>query len=311
MIMNTQRIQTPRCVSAPLLVLLLIAKLQLVVSFAPSAPSSIHKQSTLALAKPIAAFSSQPTLSDTQETSAALLQLLQQEELFPNDSGDDSTIKQYISSLISSKSYFDPATCIGGPLFASVYFIGDTPGWAKISVGGVRNVKGQKYTALDDTTNEGILGGTFVNYAEIVGSNFYLKAFGDWKDVGSVVFDDEGSSSSNSNDNPFDFLTSLFNKKSANGGSSTKQQSKSNPTPYDYSAAVKGASIVLFDKFTLDVPIEGTGTVRVLYADENLRIFLSPTDTNVTRGGGDWESEGLIVVQVRVDLVYDDWVDNL
>lgn len=57
--------------------------------------------------------------------------------------------------------------------------------------------------------------------------------------------------------------------------------------------------------------ILGTGTVRVLYADENLRIFLSPTDTNVTKGGGDWESEGLIVVQVRVDLVYADWTDRL
>ena len=60
----------------------------------------------------------------------------------------------------------------------------------------------------------------------------------------------------------------------------------------------------------LNLSIEGTGTVRVLYADENLRIFVSPTDTN-SKGGGDWESECLIVVQVRVDLVYDDWIDSL
>jgi hypothetical protein len=74
---------------------------------------------------------------------------------------------------------------------------------------------------------------------------------------------------------------------------------------------VTGASISLWNKFALNLSIEGTGTVRVLYADENLRIFLSPTDTNVTKGAGDWESEGLIVVQVRIDLVYDDWVDKL
>jgi len=225
-----------------------------------------------------------------------------------------------VQTLIASKTSFDPATCIDGPFFASVHFIGDTPLWEKIgSAGGVRNVKGQKYT-LD---GDGDGGGTFINYAEIFGANFYVKAVGDCNDEGAVV---SSSSSSppgvttpsekvlTSNNNPFEALASFFNSGDSgdNSGNNNQQSALSLlPTPYDYSACVTGASIVLFQKFSFNLSIEGTGTVRVLYADDNLRIFISPTDTNVTKGGGDWESEGLVVVQVRMDLAYDDWTDRL
>jgi len=239
---------------------------------------------------------------DTKETSSELLRMLQSKASTnsKNDARLDDQINSLVQTLIASKSHFDPAKSIDGPLFASIHFTGsDTPLWEKIgSAGGVRNVKGQKYT-LDGGTS-----GTFVNYAEILGQNFYLKAMGDCKDEGPVsslplgVTSKEKSSSNN-------LLEALALFKSGNGDDN--QQSALLPTPYDYSATVTGASIVLFQKFSLDLSIEGTGTVRVLYADENLRIFLSPTDTNVTKGGGDWESEGLVVVQVRVDLVYDDW----
>lgn len=176
--------------------------------------------------------------------------------------------------------------------------------WEKIgSSGGVRNVKGQKYTLGGGSS------GTLVNYAEIFGKNLYLKAVGRCKDEGPVsspaqsVTADEKSSFNH----PLEALTSLFKS----GYDKNNEQSTLLPTPYDYSASVTGASIVLFEKFSLDLSIGGTGTVRVLYADDNLRIFLSPTDTYVTRGRGDWESAGLIVVQVRVDLIYDDWTDRL
>ena len=132
-----------------------------------------------------------------------------------------------------------------------------------------------------------------------------------------MVFDEDLSSSCSSfvqNEeltNPFSgIFSSLFNSKT-NPINFATQSSTLLPTPYDYSAIVTGASIVLFQKFILTVTIEGSGIVRVLYADENLRIFVSPTDTNVTRGRGDWESEGLIVVQVRADLVFNDWIDRL
>ena len=147
--------------------------------------------------------------------------------------------------------------------------------------------------------------GTFSNYAEVFGTNLYLKAIGICKDEGPVNDSTVATSSDNKSSNPLESVfVSLFN-------SSTKSNSQYKPTPYDYTAQVTGASIVLFQKFSLDLTIEGTGIVRVLYADENLRVFLSPKDTNVTKGGGDWESAGLVVVQVRVDLIYDDWIDVL
>ena len=243
-----------------------------------------------------------------QETSNELLYRLQQKAASTNSKSDDmldGEINNLVRTLIDSKAKFNPATCIDGPLFASVHFIGDSPLWARIGAGIVRNIKGQKYT-LDNML--------FTNYAEIIGTNFYLKAVGTFKDEGPAVSSSPSSTSVSSangeKSNPLGTaFASLFN--SGNNSNISKQQSTSLPTPYDYSATVTGASIVLFQKLSVDLTIEGTGTVRVLYADDNLRIFLSPTDTNVTKGGGDWESEGLIVVQVRVDLVDDDWIDKL
>ena len=229
--------------------------------------------------------------------SDELLRLLQQKATAkpnaPTDINLDNEINSLVRTLIASKSTFDPKESINGPLFASVHFIGNTPLWEKISVGRARNVKGQKYTLLDDTS------GSFVNYAEIWGCKLFLKAVGKFIAKGVVPSNDEVETEVSSS--PLNFLASLFQPQS------TARQIS---TPYDYEAIVSGASIVLFNKFSLDVAIEGTGTVRVLYADPNLRIFLSPTDTNVTSGAGDWESAGLIVVQVRVDLVYIDWIDR-
>ena len=177
-----------------------------------------------------------------------------------------------------------------------MHFIGNTPLWEKIGSGAVRNVKGQKYS-LDDNK--------FTNYAEIWGDNLWLKAVGQFSEIGPVQSSLD-SSTPKVDGNPFSALTSLFEP-------NADDYKKSNrlPTPYDYEARVTGASISLWNKFSLNLSIEGSGIVRVLHADENLRIFLSPTDTNVTKGAGDWESEGLIVVQVRIGLVYDDWVDKL
>ena len=47
------------------------------------------------------------------------------------------------------------------------------------------------------------------------------------------------------------------------------------------------------------MPIAGTGYLRVLYADENLRIFVSPKSTTDDR----WEKAGLKVAQVNVNCL--------
>jgi hypothetical protein len=232
--------------------------------------------------------------STEKETSDELLRLLiQKAAAKPNEIETlNNEINPLVQSLIESRSSFDPSTSIDGQLFASIHFIGNTPLWEKIGSGAVRNVKGQKYDLNDQT---------FTNYAEIWGDSLCLKANGKLSEKGPVQV--KLDSSSQADGNPFSAIASLFGSNNAGG--------RTKPTPFDYEARVTGASISIWNKFVLNLSIEGTGTVRVLYADENLRIFVSPTDTNVTKGGGDWESEGLIVVQVRVDLVYADWIDSL
>ena len=238
--------------------------------------------------------------STVKEASDELLRLLiQKSAAKPNEIDTiNNEINPLVQSLIESRSSFDPSISIDGPLFASIHFIGNTPLWEKIGSGAVRNVKGQKYNLNDQT---------FINYAEIWGDSFCLKANGKLSEKGPVQVQLD-SLSPVADGNPLSAIASLFG--SNNVGSGTSRSSLL-PTPFDYEARVTGASISVWNKFVLNLSIEGTGTVRVLYADENLRIFVSPTDTNVTKGGGDWESEGLIVVQVRVDLVYDDWIDSL
>jgi hypothetical protein len=69
--------------------------------------------------------------------------------------------------------------------------------------------------------------------------------------------------------------------------------------PCEIVATVAGGGLYINKKKVLDLPfIQGTGVVRVLYADPNLRIFESPYKNN-----GGWEEQGLIVVQVRQHLL--------
>ena len=75
--------------------------------------------------------------------------------------------------------------------------------------------------------------------------------------------------------------------------------SKSNPRcPVNYTVTVNRAVIVAFDKM-LEIPVNGTGFLRVLYADDTLRVFVSPKSTTDSR----WEKAGLLVVQIRADLL--------
>ena len=67
--------------------------------------------------------------------------------------------------------------------------------------------------------------------------------------------------------------------------------------PVNYIVTVNRAAVVAFKK-RLEIPIRGTGFLRVLYADETLRIFVSPKSTTDSR----WEKAGLLVVQIRADL---------
>mmetsp|Transcript_14490 Transcript_14490/g.22650 ORF Transcript_14490/g.22650 Transcript_14490/m.22650 type:complete len:275 (+) Transcript_14490:91-915(+) len=227
--------------------------------------------------------------------AAQLLELLKQKTLGTPPS--DERINALIRSLVASRSTFDPETSINGPFFATVHFIGKTPLWEKISGASNTNIKGQKYT-IDDQGGEN----TVVNYSEILGPAINLQATGTFTESKDDDDDDMvAKEKPTSSQSGFGALFQSFLPKKG-----TATTSKIKTCPYDYEVTVNGASINVFGK-SLQIPISGLGCTRVLYADSCLRIFVSPGDTQVLTGGGDWESAGLTVVQVRIDLLDSSW----
>ena len=82
-----------------------------------------------------------------------------------------------------------------------------------------------------------------------------------------------------------------------------KEDSKFLTCPVDYTITVENASInVLNNKVNID--IDGTGYMRILYADPKLRILTAPKDTTDERIA---EKAGLTVAQVRVDIINPDF----
>lgn len=67
--------------------------------------------------------------------------------------------------------------------------------------------------------------------------------------------------------------------------------------PVDVAVAIDGGGLTLFGT-RIDLPIKGPGLLRVLYADDAVRVFESPTDAP-----DKWEESGLVVVQVRETLL--------
>ena len=59
-------------------------------------------------------------------------------------------------------------------------------------------------------------------------------------------------------------------------------------------AAIERGGLVLFGKPFVGSAISGPGYLRVLFLDDDLRIFESPTDSPDR-----WEEAGLRVVQIR------------
>jgi hypothetical protein len=98
----------------------------------------------------------------------------------------------------------------------------------------------------------------------------------------------------------WDGITSFFSSSSAQPSSAQQQSSTSLlQCPCEIVANVTGGGLFVGGNklFNLDF-IKGTGVVRVLYADTNLRILESPYQNN-----GGWEDQGLIAVQVREELL--------
>ena len=97
-------------------------------------------------------------------------------------------------------------------------------------------------------------------------------------------------------------ITGVFKKRDPSNKKSKRSRSRSSnlvDCPADYTVQVTNAYVSILGN-KLDVDINGTGYLRVLYADENLRIFTTPKDTTDSKID---EKKGLTVAQVRIDLV--------
>jgi len=81
----------------------------------------------------------------------------------------------------------------------------------------------------------------------------------------------------------------------------TFRESAGGRCPVDFSVAVTSAAVCVGGR-CVGLPVSGEAILRVLYADRNLRLFESVVDST-------WEEQGLVAIQVRVDLVDSKWTN--
>ncbi len=237
--------------------------------------------------------------------SAELLSLLLQKYRNKVSPLEAERIEELIESLTSRNLPFNPDISLNGPLFAVLYQMGPQPFWEAYdfdfsSFTGIKNLKGQKYEKAGD----GLIGVT--NYAEFWGKQFNVQAVGVAKKNEDEKSIPESSNTSNANKSKIPksklsgFIGGILKKRKKNQEQS-ESETKSNllTCPVDYTIQVKSAYVNILDN-KFDIDINGTGYLRVLYADKNLRILTSPKATTDSKIG---EKEGLTVAQVRVDLL--------
>lgn len=228
---------------------------------------------------------------------------------FSSSTIDRFQVDELMETLEKANVKFDPEECINGPLFCVVYQKGPQPFWEKYDIGGKitnrRSIKGQKYTKIGNS-------GTFnvVNYAEFIGSMFSIKAFGTFREskiqVGKEDMAEEQEQEPMNKNFLSEFSPFIFGKDVNNSNNNREEKSCLTECPVDFQGIVnKGRISILGKDIDFSIP-EGKGYLRVLYADPEMRIFISPKSTSDKR----WEEKaGLTVIQMRADLVTDDGFD--
>ena len=236
---------------------------------------------------------------DTKEASDELISLLMQRRRGSSTEDDEERICSLVDTLTSAKVHFDPTMCLDGPLYVSNVVEGPPPLWERfgmriggteksnnVSKGSFGNIQGQQYRYRDNNRS-------VVNYAEILGKAFHVRAYGTYERDA----DDANDTSRMQQDapSPLDNVLALFR------GPSPAQASNLIRCPADFVVTVTTGSFFVLGQ-RLDIPIAGTGYLRVLYADENLRIFVSPKSTTDDR----WEKAGLKVAQINIKYFTED-----
>mmetsp|Transcript_10460 Transcript_10460/g.14779 ORF Transcript_10460/g.14779 Transcript_10460/m.14779 type:complete len:311 (+) Transcript_10460:28-960(+) len=214
-------------------------------------------------------------------------------------------VQELVAYLISQKVEVDPYTCLNGPLYAVRYLGGPVPFWEQKN-----NFKGQRYTIpmktdrhFENEIDEGIeetICYDVTNYAEFFGEVLSLQASATCrknKDVNDDIKTDTDTSENNNG-----IMDNIFNSLSSIPFSLNPKDKENNllRCPVDYTISVRDAQINLIGKMVLKFNINRTGYLRILYADNNLRILTAPKDTT---NSNIQEKAGLIVVQVCVDLI--------
>jgi hypothetical protein len=213
---------------------------------------------------------------------------------------DSQTIQGLVQTLLSNGGEpltYNPAESLFGPFFCTIATF--TPGedrkeplWERISLK-ANNLKGQQYSYID---NDVQTKGSVINYSEVWGPAVHLRATGTF-----AASADSPQTKEKPKDTPWWSVMSPFKE------ASTSKRIRA--CPDDFTVTVTGASIHVLGA-VVQIPIEGSSTLRVLYADPEFRIFVSPRDTDSSFGAlknkGEWENAGLVVVQVRSDLVTGD-----
>jgi hypothetical protein len=190
-----------------------------------------------------------------------------------------------IESLIESlrkfdNIYYDPTESLLGPFYCSLNWytpnVADAvdPLWERVSLK-VDNIKGQQYYESKEFKE------SVINYSEIWGPQFHIRAKGSF------------APSSNAKAPPRrSFLDRLRPRR--------KVEDRMRSCPDVYQVNATGASLSIMG-LTIELPIEGSSNLVVLYADPRIRVFVSPLESQSVVGN--WEDAGLVVVQVRSDLV--------
>ena len=191
--------------------------------------------------------------------------------------------------------YYDPESSLfGSGFYCTLYFYypntaasssgngkpPEDPIWEKTSLK-ASNIKGQQYYVRNDFQQ------SVINYSEVWGPAVTIKAEGILTPIGDGDNDEAA-------DRPGRIGF-------AGPSIQTKEDSRTLrrlPDVFRVDATKISASIF---GVSLDFDIQGSANLVVLYADPRIRIFVSPLPSETVVGN--WEEAGLVVAQVRGDLV--------
>ena len=182
--------------------------------------------------------------------------------------------------------YYDPTESLfGGGFYCTLYFYypnsasdssgepPEDPIWEKTSLK-ASNIKGQQYYIRNDFQQ------SVINYSEVWGPSVTISAEGVLTPI-----DGDGKEPPQK---------SSVDKNTKTDSRSLRQL----PDVFRVDATKISASIF---GLNLNFKIGGSANLVVLYADPRIRVFVSPLASETVVGN--WEEAGLVVVQVRGDLV--------